>query len=77
VSTIANSAALHRFFKSVVQRDATFEPDKELLVVICLNARLVTKGWHIVPIGALNESQTRIREVPLPMLLTGIHFCSI
>lgn len=64
-------SSLHQFFKDVIQADATFEPDKELLVVLCFNTRLVVKGWHIVSLGSLNECQAGIRGVLRPVLLTG------
>ncbi len=54
-----------------MEAEPTFEPDKELLVVVCLNTRLVMKGWHVVSLGSLNECLAKVREVLRPVLLTG------
>jgi DNA repair protein RadC len=64
-------AVLYQFFRDVVEAEPTFEPEKELLVLVCLNTRLVMKGWHVVSLGSLNECVARVREVLRPVLLTG------
>jgi DNA repair protein RadC len=60
-----------RFFREVVEADPCFEPDKEIVVVLCLNARLQLKGWHLVALGGLTECTCGVREVLRPVLLTG------
>jgi DNA repair protein RadC len=62
---------IQRFFRTVVEADLCFEPDKEVVVVLCLNARLLLKGWHVVSLGGLTECSCGVREVLRPVLLTG------
>ncbi len=62
---------IHRFFTEVVEADPSFEPDKESLVVFCLDTRLALRGWHLVALGTLNQCNCGIREVLRPVLLTG------
>jgi len=70
-ATRDSPAALYRFFRDAVEAEPTFEPDKELLVVVCLNTRLAMNGWHVVSLGSLNECLATTREVLRPVLLTG------
>ena len=64
-------AELHRCFRDIVESEPSFEPDKELLVVFCFNARHALKGWHLVSLGSLNECLVGVREVLRPVLVTG------
>jgi hypothetical protein len=61
--------AIHEFLSSGRRNRAPFVPDKELLVVFCVNTRRAMKGWHIVALGSLNDCVAGIREVLRPSAL--------
>ncbi len=65
--------AIYRYFRRVVTRDPAHEPDKEHLVVLCLNARLEVFGWHLACLGTLNEVCFHPREVLRPAIMSGAY----
>lgn len=63
--------AIYRYFREVVTADPTHEPDKEHLVVLCMNTRLRIFGWHLAALGTLNEVSFHPREILRPAIMSG------
>lgn len=65
--------AAYRFWQDVVVDDPCFEPDKEHLVVVLLNTKGRTMGYHVVSVGSLNEAIAHPREIFRAAILAGAH----
>lgn len=63
-------------WKSFVESQPDFEPDKESVVVFCLNARHYPFAWHRVSIGTVADSNCHPREVLRPVIATAA-FCFV
>ena len=61
------------FWQEVVADDPSFEPDKEHLVAILLNAKLRTIGYHVVSVGCLNEAIAHPREIFRAAIVAGAY----
>ncbi|MEO5715979.1 MAG: JAB domain-containing protein [Luteolibacter sp.] len=64
---------IYEFFKEVVETDPGYEPEKEHVIVICLNTRLNVNGWHLVSIGSLTEASCHPREIFRPVIVRSAH----
>ena len=53
---------------SVIATAPDHEPDKESVVVVLLNTRLVPTGWSRVSLGTVNESSAHPREALRPVI---------
>ncbi len=63
--------ALARAWRELVAVKPWFDPDKEHMVVFVLNTRLGMKGWNLVSVGTVNETQCHPREVLRPVLVAA------
>jgi DNA repair protein RadC len=64
---------IYEFYKKVVETDPGYEPEKEHVIVICLNTRLTVTGWHMVSIGSLSECTCHPREIIRPVIVRSAH----
>lgn len=62
-----------RFWQESVTQASWFDPSKECLVVIFLNARLRVIGFHLVCVGLLNQVLIHPREIFRPAILAAAH----
>lgn len=60
---------IHEFYMKHVETDPGYEPEKEHLVVICLNTRMKVNGWHLVSVGSLSETTCHPREIFRPVIV--------
>lgn len=60
---------IHEFYRKHVETDPGYEPEKEHVVVICLNTRMKVTGWHMVSVGSLSESTCHPREIFRPVIV--------
>jgi DNA repair protein RadC len=60
---------IHQFFMQVVETEPGYEPEKEHVVVICLNTRMNVTGWHMVSVGSLSEATCHPREIFRPVIV--------
>ena len=56
------------FWASYIATQPDHEPDKESVVVVLLNTRLIPYGWNRVSLGTINESNAHPREVLRPVI---------
>lgn len=56
------------FWRAYVANQPDHEPDKENVVVVLLNTRLVPTGWNRVSVGTVNESSAHPREILRPVI---------
>jgi DNA repair protein RadC len=61
------------YWKTFIVREPAFEKDKENLVVVLLNAKLVPYAWNIVSIGTLSETTAHPREILRPCIAGAAH----
>lgn len=66
-------AKIHEFYLKHVETDPGYEPEKEHVVVICLNTRMNVTGWHMVSMGSLSESNCHPREVFRPVIVRSAY----
>lgn len=64
---------LYDFWQRVVATEPDHEPDKECVVAIALNTRMVPIAWNRVSLGTLNESPSHPREIFRPMIAANCH----
>lgn len=60
-------------WQEVASADPSFEPDKEQLVAVPLNAKLRPTGYHVVSVGSLNEAIARPREIFRAAIVAGAY----
>lgn len=58
-------------WQEVVSDDPSHEPDKEHLIVVLLNTKLRTIGYHVVSVGSLNEAIAHPREIFRAAIVAG------
>lgn len=63
-SQIDSARRIATFWRRVVAARPDFEPEKEQLVVIALNANLTPKAYHLVSVGTVNALLAHPREHP-------------
>jgi DNA repair protein RadC len=61
-------ALVARFWKNVVRRSSWHDPEKENLIVLCLNTRFGLKSFALVSVGTVNEALAAPREVFRPAI---------
>lgn len=59
------------FWQSVISSKPDFEPDKENLIAILLDAKLRPKGYHLVALGSLCECTAHPREIFRPVIVAN------
>ena len=64
-----NAQAIFDFWQSVIGSKPDFEPEKENLIAILLDAKLRPKGYHLVALGSLNECTAHPREIFRPVIV--------
>ena len=64
---------IYQFYKEVVEKDQGYEPEKEHVVIVCLNTRLNVTGWHLVSTGSLSECTCHPREILRPVIVRSSH----
>lgn len=47
------------YWRDVITSSPYYHRDKEHLVVVAVDTRLATKGWHLVSLGSLDGTNTR------------------
>jgi len=57
-----------RYWNEIVTESAWFTPDKEQIVVVCLDVRLNPVGYNLVSMGTVCESICHPREVFRPAI---------
>lgn len=57
------------FWRTVIEARADYEPEKERLVALLLDARLRLKAYNLVSLGSLNEAVVHPREVLRPAIV--------
>lgn len=63
----------HEAWESIVATEPDHEPDKECVVVFCLDARLRPFSWHRVSLGSVSETSAHPREVLRPVIASAAH----
>lgn len=59
------------YWREVIAPSPFFHPDKEHVVVVAVDVRMRTKGWHLVSVGTLSSCDVHAREILRPVLLCG------
>lgn len=60
-----------RFFAEVIATAPSFEPDKETIIVILVDAGLKPFAWNLVALGIVNETLAGQREIFRPAIAGG------
>ena len=68
---LATPEDVFRYFKRTILRDPTFEPQKEHVIVIALDARQQVIGYNVVSVGTYNECLLSIGETLRPVIVAG------
>lgn len=58
-------------WQAVIASQPDHEPDKENLVVVIVNTRLVPFAWHRVSLGTVSEAQGHPREILRPVIASA------
>lgn len=64
---------VYSFWRDVVSRRPEHEEDKEQLISILLNSKLVPVAYHVVSIGCLNETLAHMREIFRPAIILAAY----
>lgn len=56
------------FWQAYIATQPDHEADKENVIVVLLNTRLIPTGWNRVSVGTVNESNAHPREVLRPVI---------
>ena len=68
--------AMYTYWQSVIATQPDHEPDKECVVAVMLNTRLIAYAWNLVSLGTVSESLAYPREIFRPVIAAGAHaFC--
>lgn len=73
VHVINNPQGYADYWRDVIASSPYYHRDKEHLVVVVVNTRLVTKGWHLVSLGSLDGTVAGTREILRPVLLSAAY----
>lgn len=65
--------AIVEYWKNELPKHPSFEPDKEMLFVFCLDTKLKIKHVNLVSLGCLNESTAHPREIFRPAIAVGCY----
>lgn len=65
--------AIADLYDFIVKGLAEFEPDKEMLMVVCVSARYYPFGWHRVSIGTVDSTPAHPRDVLRPVIATNAY----
>lgn len=61
------------YWKNTVEAQPDFEPDKETLVVVMLNARLRPFAWNRVSLGTVDSCTAHPRDILRPVIMAGAY----
>lgn len=70
---LSSPESAYGFWKTVIETKADFEPDKEHLIVILLDAKLRPTGYHLAALGTLNECNAHPREIFRPAIVSSAY----
>lgn len=65
--------AAYEYWQATVAAEPDYEPDKESVVVVCLNARMEPIAWNRVSLGTCAECSAHPREVMRAVIVSGAH----
>lgn len=65
--------AAAEYWRNIVARQRDYEADKEILVVVMVNAKMAPIGFHEVSRGSLNEALAHPREVLRCAVIVGAY----
>ena len=57
-----------KFWRDIVEKQPSYEADKENLVVVLLSSRLRPYAWHTVALGHVSEVNAHPREILRPVI---------
>lgn len=61
------------FWKDIVSPEASFEADKEHLIVVLLDTKMRPTAYHVVSVGSLNEAVAHPREIMRAAVVASAH----
>ena len=61
------------FWKEVIEPKDDFEPDKETLIALMLNAKLRPLAYHQIALGSLSECIAHPREIFRPVIVSAAY----
>jgi DNA repair protein RadC len=61
------------FWKNHVEKEPDHEPEKETLIVVCINPRMMPFAWHRVSLGGCSETSAHPREILRPVIASNAH----
>ncbi len=61
------------YWNDQVKGAAGYQENKEFLIVILLNTKLIPIGFNVVSIGTLNETAAHPRELMRPLIVGAAH----
>ncbi len=61
------------YWQQVIQDSACYQADKEMLVTVVVNTRLLPLGHHLVSLGSLNETVAHPREIFRPAVIAAAY----
>lgn len=64
---------VREFWDSAIANRPDHEPEKEILVAICLNTKLRAIGWHLIATGTVNECTAHPREIFRPAIVAAAY----
>ncbi len=65
--------AMFSFWKEVIESKSDFEPDKETLIAVMLDAKLRPLAYHQVALGSLSECIAHPREIFRPVIVSAAY----
>jgi len=65
--------AVQDFWNQAIANRPDHEPEKEILVAICLNTKLRPIGWHLIATGTVNECTAHPREIFRPAIIAAAY----
>lgn len=68
-----NPQTVREFWDNSIANRPDHEPEKEILVAICLNSKLRPIGWHLIATGSLNECTAHPREIFRPAIIAAAY----
>ena len=71
--TLDTPQAVREFWDSAIAGRPDHEPEKEILVAICLNTKLRPIGWHLIATGTVNECVAHPREIFRPPIIAAAY----
>lgn len=76
-SAIDEAEKLVAYWREHIAAAPDYQPDQERLVVVLLNAQLRPIGWHLITLGAVNQTLARPVEIFRPVVVCNAYACAV